>query len=212
MSKETTLPKPIWRWLISVCLLIHFGCILLTLSTNRRRSNVQDSFHSLFQPYLVGLNWYQEMLPLDWISGAGTGDFFVAIQTTESSQWTTLMPGPTVSIAERIGIQHEKTLRMVQLLAEMTKSENHEGAMQILRSIISHLDASAEKSQRVQRIRVQRKKSLESMAQVSDAESISEEVVFEVSIARFADGTFGLVPKIEVQREVRAIGGQRSVP
>ena len=73
------------RTIVSVCVVVHFVAILATYSAYWRRSGIQDDVLTASQPYLIGLNWYVEMLPIEW-NKADSADMKAKLTALEKNQ------------------------------------------------------------------------------------------------------------------------------
>ncbi len=190
-----------WQWGLRILILIHFLAIGLTYSANWRRSAVQDNTLSWLQPYLIGGSWYQEMLPVEWISDSiGLKTVRISIQTVDSSQdWT-----PALDSSAK-GIDQARTQRLLHVLTELAISEDTEGLTNVLKSIVLHLESDPARPQQLVGIRLER---LPEPLAAPEAESI----LYEASLARFPSGEFGFVPRVESHRSVRSLNSSRGKP
>lgn len=190
-----------WQWGLRILILIHFLAIGLTYSANWRRSAVQDNTLSWLQPYLIGGSWYQEMLPVEWISDSiGLKTVRISIQTVDSSQdWT-----PALDSSAK-GIDQARTQRLLHVLTELAIGEDTEGLTNVLKSIVLHLESDPARPQQLVGIRLER---LPEPLAAPEAESI----LYEASLARFPSGEFGFVPRVESHRSVRSLNSSRGKP
>ena len=191
-----------WRWFVSCLILLHFGAIGLTYATNWRRSAFQDNLLVCLQPYLIGTNWYQEMLPIEWISETHKAKSIqVSVQTfDEPRDWKTVF-GTTW-----MALDHARTESLLHLIAELAINDDAEGLTNVLKSIVLHLEnPKKSKTSTVLRIRIEK-------TSASQAEIEEEPFLYEASLARFPKGEFGFVPKIENHRTVRALDSAKVSP
>ena len=181
-----------WRWLVSCLILVHFGAIGLTYATNWRRSTLQDSVLHWLQPYLIGANWYQEMLPIEWISDAHSSKRIrISVQASDNpDQWKIVLE------TRKFSLDNARAERLLHLLAELAGTEDSQGLTNVLKSIVLHIENG--RTTTILKIRLE--KTSESLP-----ESEEEKVLYEASLARFPNGEFGFVPKIENHRTVRAL-------
>ena len=190
------------RWIINSLILFHFGAIGLSYATNWRRSTVQDRILVWLQPYLIGGNWYQEMLPIEWISDANSNKSVrVSVQTDATpNQWQAVLD-TSVNSASRAKID-----RFLHPLVEFAKSEDTEGLTRILKSLVEHIESEpTANTTRILKIR------LEKVSQM-ELESNAVSILYEASLARFPKGEFGFVTDIESHRSVRAVESAGSSP
>lgn len=197
----------IWRWAISVFLLAHFGVISLTYSTNWRRSAAQDQILGYLQPYLIGCNWYQEMLPVEWTSGQSSSNA-TRVSVSASSvddDWKPVISNRSYGLGA-LTFHQNKVERWIRLAQELAASDDQEGLLRLMRSLVLHLDHSEEfQEHRVVRIRLEQTVKKDS-SDSADSNEPSEITLIEAQVARLEDGSIGLIPKIEEHREVRIRG------
>ncbi len=181
---------------------MHLGAIGLTYATNWRRSALQDRVLVWLQPYLIGVNWYQEMLPIEWISDSNsTKKVRVSIQTASiPNEWQTVLD------SSRNSPTRTRSERFMYPLVELARSEDGQGITNMLASIVLHLEGEkTNDSETILRIRLE---NVSMAASGSDTES----VLYEASLARFPSSEFGFVPEIEKHRSVPAIESTRNSP
>lgn len=189
------------RRLVSCLIVFHFSAIGLTYSANWQRSAIQDRLLVLMQPYLIGLNWYQEMLPAEWISEANRSRTVrVSIQTRDApNEWQAVLD------SSRKGWSGAKTAAFLHPLVEFALSENVPGLNDLFKSMLVHLESDGNHAGKILRIRLGR-------ASDSESEMEKESVLYEASVARFPNGEFGFIPKIESHRELRSRDPIRGTP
>ena len=191
-----------WRWFASCIILLHFGAIGLTYATNWRRSEFQDGLLVWLQPYLIGVNWYQEMLPIEWISEPlAAKSIRLSVQASdEPKDWKAVFD------TTRMALDNARTERLLQLLAELATQDDSEGLTNVLKSIVLHLENRRKNdNSTVLRIRLEK-------TSAPKSETEEEPVLYEASLARFPSGEFGFVPKIENHRTVRALKSETLSP
>jgi len=189
-----------WQWVLRLLILFHFFAIALTYSANWRRSAIQDNTLGSLQPYLIAGNWYQEMLPVEWISDSiGQKSVRLSIQTTTSpNDWT---PALDASVKN---LDQARAQRLLHVLTELAVSEDTQGLTNVLKSIVLHLENDPSKP-RLVGIRLERHSD-------SSPESQAESILYEASLARFSNGEFGFVPKLESHRSVRSLNAKPGTP
>ena len=190
-----------WYWGLRILILFHFLALGLTYSANWRRSAIQDNTLTWLQPYLIGGNWYQEMLPVEWVSDSiGQKTVRVSIQTADApTSWT-----PALDSSEK-GIDQARTQRLLYVLAELAMSEDTQGLTYVLKSMVLHLESDPVRPQQLVGIRLER---LPETLAAPEAAAI----LYEASVARFPSGEFGFVPRIESHRSVRSLNSSRGTP
>ncbi|HUP77793.1 MAG TPA: hypothetical protein VM260_04460 [Pirellula sp.] len=188
-----------WRLLISCLILAHFGAIGLTYATNWRRSALQDSVLLWLQPYLIGANWYQEMLPIEWVSDAHSlKQIRISVQFNDNPhEWESVLE------TKKWARDQARAERFLHLLAELAGTEDTQGLTNVLKSIVLHIENG--RSSNILKIRIE--KTSDSLA-----ENEEENVLYEASLARFSNGEFGFVSKIDDHRTVRALNAMTGSP
>lgn len=198
--KQLTPTIPIgWQWGLRILILFHFFAIGLTCAANWRRSAIQDSTLGWLQPYLIGGNWYHEMLPVEWVSDSiGQKPVRLSIQTVDSPlEWK-----PPLDSSVKFSDQ-ARTKRLLHVLTELAVSEDTQGLTNVLKSIVLHLESN--RAPHLVAIRLER-------FSVPTSDPESETVLYEASLARFPNGEFGFVSKLESHRSVRSLDQNRGAP
>ena len=155
------------------------------------------------QPYLITGNWYQEMLPIEWISDTSSRPVRLLVQRSDGlKEWKQVL-----DVSEK-GMGRARAERVLHVLAELASNDDTLGLTNVLKSIVVHLESEKkEQGSFVSKTRLV--KNLESKAVMADTNDVSsdetESVLYEAALARFAGGEFGFVPKIESNRLVRSL-------
>ena len=190
----------------------------LSYATNWQRSALQDALLTGLQPYLITGNWYHEMLPIEWISdSARSRRVRVLIQTSsDSNEWKKVLD------ATKKGVDRARSERLLHVLAELASNEDTLGLTNLLKSMVVHWEHE-NKSQKVVISRIRLEKNSEPKPIAADEPTASsneptvssnepnvtsdetQSVLYEAELARFPDGEFGFVPKIESLRSVRSL-------
>jgi hypothetical protein len=188
-------------WGLRFLILFHFLALGLTYSANWRRSVIQDNALAWLQPYLIGGNWYQEMLPVEWVSDSiGQKTTRISIQTVDKpTSWT-----PALDSSKK-GNDQARTERLLHVLTELAISEDTQGLTNVLKSIVLHLESDPVRPERLVGIRLER------LSQPLAAPEL-ESILYEASLARFPSGEFGFVPRIDSHRSVRSLNSSREAP
>jgi hypothetical protein len=166
------------------------------------------------QPYLVGGCWYQEMIPIEWVSGQNKSlPTRVSIQTKKNpDEWYAVLDNRSEGNAS-IGMNPAKSRRLLRAMIELSDNEETEGILHIFKSIVVHVESTGpnESPMFVDRIRLEQP--VEEKGGNSDPQSdMRAFALVEASVARFENGEIGLVPKIESHRSVRAKNAGRGNP
>lgn len=188
-------------------MLFHFGCICLAYSANHLRSSVQDRGLALLQPYLIGLNFYPETLPVEWIDDDSPPSATrISVSDSSENEWTTVLSTQANANShsnrlESLGLNRSNSRRLLQLLTALSKNEDDDGIFRVLKSVAVRLDAKANGEPRSQemfdRIRLE-------LPGVPTMDGGTEPVFVEAMVARFENGELGLVPQVEPHRSVRS--------
>ncbi len=184
---------------ISTLLIMHLVFIVLTYATNWRRSSLEDKVLVSMQPYLIGLNWYQEMLPIEWVSeNYKPGGVRITIENANApNSWTSILD-LTSSHSARSKIE-----RVIHVSSELASAEDLQGLTCLLKSVVLHLEKGrSPNAPIVTRIRLE--KVVNANATDNATSDATGDVLYEASLARFPSGEFGFIPKVESHRSVRA--------
>ncbi|MCF7959421.1 MAG: hypothetical protein K9M08_01650 [Pirellula sp.] len=203
-----------WRWAISCLILFHFAAIGLTYAANWRRSVIQDNVLVWLQPYLIGGCWYQEMLPIEWVSGQNKSlPTKVSIQTKKKpDEWYPVLDSRSEGYASN-GMNPVKSRRLLRAMIELSANEETEGILRIFKSIVVHVESTGPNESPILVERIRLEQPIEEKGEDSDPQSDTREfALVEASVARFENGEIGLVPKIESHRSVRAKNAGRGNP
>lgn len=203
-----------WQWVISCLIICHFAAIALTYATNWRRSVIQDNVLVWLQPYLIGGCWYQEMLPIEWVSGQNKSlPTKVSIQTKkEPDEWYPVLESRSESHASN-GMNPAKSKRLLRAMIELSENEETEGILRLFKSIVVHVESTGPTESPIVVDRIRLEQTVEEKGENSDPQSDTREfALVEASVARFENGEIGLVPKIESHRSVRAKNAVRGNP
>jgi len=213
----STTVQSLWKWAISSAIVFHFSVIVLTYATNSRRSAIQDQALVFLQPYLIGGNWYQEMLPIEWVAGDSShGSISISVQTMDApNRWKPILesrePASRSILSDQI-----KTRRLLQLAVKLHENDDPEAILRILHSVVLHLDSPGtnsklDPSRLVTHIRLEQATN-EKISTEIEPDDATPATIFEASVARFESGEIGLIPKIEDRRSVRAKEAVRGRP
>ncbi len=188
-------------------MLFHFGCICLAYSANHRRSSVQDRGLAFLQPYLIGLNFYPETLPIEWIDDDGPPSATrISVSDSSENEWTTVLSTQANANSqsnglESLGLHRSNSRRLLQLLTALSKNEDEDGIFRILKSVAIRLDVKAvgegTSLKSFDRIRLE-------LPGTPIPDGGMEPVFVEAMVARFENGEMGLVPQVEPHRSVRS--------
>lgn len=84
-----------YRPWISLALTIHLFAIAVSMSGNMSPSMLQQRLRFLLSPYLIGLNWYMDYVPVELTHGVDTdGQWWIQLRDSSlSNDWKTITPG-----------------------------------------------------------------------------------------------------------------------
>ena len=201
-TESGSFPSSTWQWAISLVVVFHFGAIALTYATNWRRSPVQDQVLTWLQPYLIGANWYHEMLPVELVSEeAKSQHTWLAVCSSDSEEWKTILDNWEGTF------DNHYCARLLRLMLDLAEQENTDGLGRIAVSLVKHFESSQgnvapNSTKQIDRIRL-----LQPPSKLD--ESGENKIVFEGDIVRFENGELAFVSKTENRRTVRALINDR---
>jgi hypothetical protein len=166
------------------------------------------------QPYLVGGCWYQEMLPIEWVSGQNKSlPTRVSIQTKKNpDEWYAVLDSRS-EVHASSGMNPAKSRRLLRAMIELSDNEETEGILHIFKSIVVHVESTGLNESPIFVDRIRLEQPVEEKGGNSDPQSdMRAFALVEASVARFVNGEIGLVPKIESHRSVRAKNAGRGNP
>jgi hypothetical protein len=180
-----TIRWPAWlRAAVSVLLVLHFGLISLVYFSNNSLSRmpIADNVLIRMQPYLVGLGWYTELLPMS-IVGSESFDRPVQIdyRTDRNSRtWTAWIDSVSSDARWR---------RLSQLAGARASNEDEEGFGLIALSLIKRAKAQGLE---IDQIRFTAK----------DSTVKGNGLLYQATVIPLANGELTLVPSIDSTRTV----------
>ena len=185
VKQLSSVPPSMWvvRTIVSVCVVVHFVAILATYSANWRRSGIQDDVLTASQPYLIGLNWYVEMLPIEW-NKADSADMKAKLTALEKNQTEriVLLDSTTTTL------DRAKKRSLLRLLVSILEVGDDDAAALLLSSVIKHEQASG----------------------VRSGGDANYSVLYEATVKQSNEGSIQFLPVLEPQRTVPAIRSETS--
>ena len=184
-TKGRSIRWPAWlRAAVSVVLVLHFGLISLVYFSNNSLSRMPVADNALIkmQPYLVGLGWYTELLPMS-IVGSESFDRPVQIdyRTDRSGRtWTAWIDSANSDARWR---------RLSQLAGALASNEDEEGFGLIALSL-------------VQRARAQGLEIDQIRFTAQDSTGKGNGTLYQATVIPMANGELTLVPSIDSTRTV----------
>ena len=184
-TKGRSIRWPTWlRAAVSVVLVLHFGLISLVYFSNNSLSRMPIADNALIkmQPYLVGLGWYTELLPMS-IVGSESFDRPIQIdyRTDRSGRtWTAWIDSANSDARWR---------RLSQLAGALASNEDEEGFGLIALSL-------------VQRARAQGLEIDQIRFTAQDSTGKGNGTLYQATVIPMANGELTLVPSIDSTRTV----------
>lgn len=188
-----TIRWPAWlRAAVSLALVLHFGLISLVYFSNNSLSRMPIADHLLIkmQPYLVGLGWYTELLPMS-IVGSESFDRPVQIDyrsDRSSRTWTAWIDSASSDARWR---------RLSQLAGALASNEDEEGFGLIALSL-------------VQRARAQGLEIDQIRFTAKDSMGKGNGMLYQATVIPLANGELTLVPSMDSTRTVPVRRAQTS--
>jgi hypothetical protein len=200
-KQSPELRSPTWlvRAIVSLLVAAHFVAILVTYSSNWRRSGIQDDTLTLGQPYLIGLNWYVEMLPIDW-NRADSADLKARLSVQEKNETERIV----LLDSNADTVDRAKKRSLLRLLVSVIEAGDDDGAALLLSSMIKHEQSSATRTQKpIVSVRLEK---------LLDAGDTNYSVLYEATVKQASDGTIQFLPVLEPQRTVPVTRSEASAP
>jgi hypothetical protein len=124
-----------YKPLISLALVVHLFAIVVSMSGNMSPSLLQQRLRYLLSPYLIGLNWYMDFVPIELTHGVETdGLWWIQIRDTSvSNDWQTITP-TTASYLE----SSHRIRQIARLAGLMTLQQRTAESTTILQGLIAH--------------------------------------------------------------------------
>jgi hypothetical protein len=188
-----TIRWPAWlRAAVSLALVLHFGLISLVYFSNNSLSRmpIADNVLIKMQPYLVGLGWYTELLPMS-IVGSESFDRPVQIDyrsDRSSRTWTAWIDSASSDARWR---------RLSQLAGALASNEDEEGFGLIALSLVQRARAQGLE---IDQIRFTSK----------DSTGKGNGMLYQATVIPLTNGELTLVPSMDSTRTVPVRRAQTS--
>jgi hypothetical protein len=207
-KQSPELRSPTWlvRAIVSLLVAAHFVAILVTYSSNWRRSGIQDDTLTLGQPYLIGLNWYVEMLPIDW-NRADSADLKARLSVQEKNETERIV----LLDSNADTVDRAKKRSLLRLLVSVIEAGDDDGAALLLSSMIKH-EQSSDMRPRSPIDSVRRPIVSVRLEKLLDAGDKNYSVLYEATVKQASDGTIQFLPVLEPQRTVPVTRSEASAP
>lgn len=184
-STSSAIPT-VWKWILSGALILHFLTLWTVYAANWRRSSTQDRWLNTFQPYLLGLGFGSEMVPVEW-GRAPTADLPTRLILQYEDKALIYLDSKTMTW-DRL-----KHRQLLGILSSTIEAGDDESVTQILASAVAH----AEKIQGngFELVRVEK---------ISDPE-VGYEEIYRASIVHEDNAPLRFVPALDPQRTIRRV-------
>ncbi len=190
LSRTHSTPQPLsrpFRWIVSCLLVIHFVGIVCAYSANWRRSGLQDDLLSVLNPYLIGMDWSLELIPMEWNRGQALDLPTQLVGMDESGEPIVILD------SQSRDWDRDRKRQILRVLVSLLESQSDDVATPVLASIVAHSERLTGRMFRS----IQLRKPME-----SNTDPIN---VYEASVVRMEDEPLRFVPAIDAQRTVPRI-------
>lgn len=174
------------RWIVYLLAIIHFAVLIIAYSGNSQKSTNKDALINYLKPYLIGLNWDVELVPVEW-NGVlpGEGCARLILKTDSGDTYEALSTNSTKS-------DRQRERQLIEMINMMALNANDDGLSLLLVSALRHAEQTQNKTFSSVTIE-QRQYGTSEYFPVYEA----RKVVVENAIT--------LLPKLEGQRTVRSL-------
>ena len=174
------------RWMIYLLAITHFLILIIAYSGNSQKSTNKDKLITYLKPYLIGLNWDVELVPVEWnavLPGEGCARLLLKTDTGET--FYALSSNSTES-------DRQRERQLIAMINVMALNANDDGLSTLLVSAIKH----AEEIQN---------KTFSSVVIEQREYGTSEYMPVYEARKVVVDNSIALLPKLEGQRTVRSL-------
>ena len=187
-SEGVSPPKqalPTWiKLIVSMVLILHFSLISLVYFSNNslHRMPLADQIIEKFHPYLIGLGWYTELLPMSVI-GSEAYEKPVTIDyrlERTSKTWNSWIDSSTSDVRWK---------RLAQLAGALAINDDDEGLGQIALSLVRRARAQGLEFDQIRFTAI-------------EPGSSQNVLLYQATIIPLASGELTLVPELESTRTV----------
>ncbi|MFN7874747.1 MAG: hypothetical protein ACK5PB_05480 [Pirellula sp.] len=186
VTRSPSHPATPIRWIIYLLAITHFLILIIAYSGNSQKSTNKDKLITYLKPYLIGLNWDVELVPVEWnavLPGEGCARLLLKTDTGET--FYALSSNSTQT-------DRQRERQLIGMINMMALNANDDGLSSLLVSAIKY----AEETQN---------KTFSSVVIEQREYGTSEYLPVYEARKVVVDNTFALLPKIEGQRTVRSL-------
>jgi hypothetical protein len=164
----------------------HFLVLIIAYSGNSQKSTNKDKLINYLKPYLIGLNWDIELVPLEW-NGVlpGEGCARLILKADDGDKFEALSSNSTKS-------DRQRERQLIGMINVMALNANDDGLSALLVSALRHAEKTQNKTFSFVTIE-QRQYGTSAYLPVYEARKV------------VVDNAITLLPKIEGQRTVRSL-------
>jgi hypothetical protein len=174
------------RWIVYVLAIAHFLILIIAYSGNSQKSTNKDKLITYLKPYLIGLNWDVELVPVEWnavLPGEGCARLLLKTDTGETYYALS---------SNSAQVDRHRERQLIGMINAMALNANDDGLSSLLVSAIKHAEETQQKTFSSVTIE-QREYGTSEYLPVYEARKV------------IVDNTIALLPKIEGQRTVRSL-------
>jgi hypothetical protein len=185
-TNSTSHPPSAVRWIVYVLAFAHFLVLIIAYSGNSQKSTNKDKLINYLKPYLIGLNWDIELVPLEW-NGVlpGEGCARLILKADDGDTFEALSSNSTKS-------DRQRERQLIGMINMMALNANDDGLSALLVSALRHAEKTQNKTFSFVTIEQRQYGTLEYLT-VYEARKV------------VVDNAITLLPKIEGQRTVRSL-------
>jgi hypothetical protein len=164
----------------------HFAVLIVAYSGNSQKSTNKEALITYLKPYLIGLNWDVELVPVEW-NGVlpGEGCARLILKTDDGDTFEALSSNSTKS-------DRQRERQLIGIINMMALNANDDGLSSLLVSALKHAELSQNKNFSSVSIE-QRQYGTSEYMPVYEARKV------------VVDNVVTLLPKLEGQRTVRSL-------
>jgi hypothetical protein len=174
------------RWIVYFLAFAHFLVLIIAYSGNSQKSTNKDKLINYLKPYLIGLNWDIELVPLEW-NGVmpGEGCARLILKAEDGDTFEALSSNSTKS-------DRQRERQLIGMINMMALNANDDGLSSLLVSALRHAEQTQNKTFSSVTIE-QRQYGTSEYLPVYEARKV------------VVDNAITLLPKLEGQRTVRSL-------
>ena len=185
-TNSTSHPPSLVRWIVYFLAVTHFFVLIIAYSGNSQKSTNKENLITYLKPYLIGLNWDVELIPVEW-NGVlpGEGCARLILKTDKGDAFEALSSDSTKPDRQR----ERQLMGMINMMA---LNANDDGLSLLLVSALKHAEQTQNKTFSSVTIE-QRQYGTSDYLPVYEARKV------------VVDNAITLLPKLEGQRTVRSL-------